>query len=77
MKILFFAAMLVAHQHSAEMKFREMQDDGLIVYEGQDDDTGRAMYTIFLPDTTIEYAYEAEAMQYINTGKFEYNDFLK
>jgi hypothetical protein len=77
MKILFFAAMLVAHQHSAEMKFREMQDDGFIVYEGQDDDTGRAMYTIFLPDTTIEYAYEAEAMQYINTGKFKYNDFLK
>ncbi len=77
MKILFFAAMLVAHQHSAEMKFREMQDDGLIVYEGQDDDTGRAMYTIFLPDTTIEYAYEAEAMQYIKTGQFKYNDFLK
>jgi hypothetical protein len=77
MKILFFAAMLVAHQHSAEMKFREMQDDGFIVYEGQDDDTGRAMYTIFLPDTTIEYAYEAEAMQYIKTGQFQYNDFLK
>jgi len=35
------------------------------------------MYTLFLPDTTIEYAYEAEALQYIKTGKFEYNDQLQ
>jgi hypothetical protein len=77
MKILFFAAMLVAHQHSAEMKFREMQDDGLIVYEGYDIDTGNAMFTIMLPDTTINYAYKGEVMEYISTGTFEYNDFLK
>ena len=77
MKILFFAAMLVAHQHSAEMKFREMQDDGLIVYEGDDIDTGNAMFTIMLPDTTINYAYKGEVMEYISTGTFEYNDFLK
>jgi hypothetical protein len=76
MKILFFAAALVA-EHCVETRFKEMQDDGFIVYEGQDDDTGRAMYTIFLPDTTIEYAYEAEAMHYIKTGTFKYNDFLK
>jgi hypothetical protein len=77
MKILFFAAMLVAHQHTTEMKFREMQDDGTIVYEGDDIDTGNAMYTIHLPDTTIEYAYEGEVMQYLKTGQFQYNDFLK
>ena len=76
MKVLFFAAALVA-QHCAETRFKEMQDDGTIVYEGEDEDTGKAMYTIFLPDTTIEYAYEAEAMQYIKTGTFQYNDFLK
>jgi hypothetical protein len=76
MKILFFAAALVA-QHCVETRFKEMQDDGLVVYEGMDEDTGKAMYTIFLADTTIEYAYEAEAMQYIKTGTFKYNDFLK
>jgi hypothetical protein len=75
MKILFFAAMLVAHQHYAEMKFREMQDDGTIVYEGEDIDTGRAMFTLFLPDTTINYAYEAEVINYIKTNQFQYNDF--
>ena len=77
MNILFFAAMLVAHQHNAEMRFKEMQDEGTIVYEGQDEDTDKAMYTIFLPDTTIQYAYEGEVMQYIKTGTFQYNDFLK
>lgn len=76
MKILFFAAMML-HQHNAEMRFKEMQDDGTIVYEGEDEDTGKAMFTILLPDTTINYAYEAEVMQYIKTNKFQYNDFLK
>lgn len=76
MKILFFAATLVA-QHCAETRFKEMQDDGTIVYEGEDEDTGRAMYTLFLPDTTIQYVYEAEAINYIKTGTFQYNDFLK
>ena len=76
MKILFFAVMAL-HQHNAEMRFKEMQDEGTVVYEGEDEDTGKAMYTLFLPDTTIQYAYEAEAMQYIKTGTFQYNDFLK
>jgi hypothetical protein len=77
MKILFFAAMFAVHQHTAEMRFLEMQDEGIIVYEGDDMDTGKAMFTILLPDTTINYAYKAEAMEYISTGTFEYNDFLK
>jgi hypothetical protein len=76
MKILFFAAMAL-HQHNAEIRFKEMQDEGTIVYEGEDEDTGRAMFTIMLPDTTIEYVYEAEAINYIKTGTFQYNDFLK
>ena len=76
MKILFFAAMML-HQHNAEMRFKEMQDDGTVVYEGEDEDTGRAMFTIILPDTTIQYAYEAEVKQYINSGIFTYNDQLK
>jgi len=76
MKILFFAAMLVAHQHTAEMKFREMQDDGSVVYEGDDPDTGRAMFTLFLPNGgKIEYAYQEEVINYINTNQFKYDDF--
>ena len=76
MKILFFAAMTL-HQHNAEMRFKEMQDEGTIVYEGEDEDTGKAMFTLFTPDTTIQYVYEAEAIQYIKTNQFKYNDFLK
>lgn len=76
MKILFFAAMIVA-QHCVDTRFKEMQDDGIVVYEGEDEDTGRSMYTIMLPDTTIEYAYEAEVKQYIKTGTFTYNDQLQ
>lgn len=76
MKILFFAAMLVAHTHTAEMKFREMQDDGLVVYNGDDIDTGRPMFTLFLKDgSVIEQAYEEEIINYINTNEFKYNDF--
>ena len=76
MKILFFAAMLVA-QHCVDTRFKEMQDDGIVVYEGEDEDTGRSMYTIMLPDSTIEYAYEEEVKQYLKTGTFTYNDQLQ
>jgi len=77
MKILFFAAALVA-QHNAETRFKEMQDDGTIVYEGQDEDTGKALYMVTMPDSSrYHYAYEAEVIQYLKTGTFQYNDFLK
>lgn len=76
MKILFFAVMAL-HQHNAEMRFKEMQDEGTVVYEGEDDDTGKSIFTVYLSDKTIEYAYEAEVIQYIKTGTFKYNDFLK
>lgn len=76
MKILFFAAVMVA-EHCAQTRFKEMQDDGIVVYQEEDEDTGRSMYTLFLPDTIIEHAYEAEIKQYIKTNQFQYNDFLK
>lgn len=76
MKILFFATMMFAN-HCVETRFKEMQDDGTIVYEGEDVDTGKAMFTIILPDTTIQYAYEAEVKQFIKTGVFTYNDQLQ
>lgn len=66
------------HQHNAEMQFKEMQDDGTIVYEGEDEDTGRAMFTLFMPDSSVAYhAYREEALEYIKTGEFVYNDFIK
>jgi len=68
--------MLAAQQITAEIKFREMQDDGSVVYEGEDVDTGRAMFTLFTPEGgKIEYAYREEIINYINTNQFQYNDF--
>ena len=38
---------------------------------------GRELYYINTEnDTVIEYAYKEEVLEYINTGTFEYNDFL-
>lgn len=76
MKTIYIIAMLFSQSY-ADIRFKQMQDEGTIVYEGNDDDTGKDMYTIFLSDTTIHYAYKGEIKQYINTGSFEYNDFLK
>jgi hypothetical protein len=56
--------------------FLELQDEGTIVYEGEDEDTGMPMYTLFFEECTIEYAYEPEVLEFIKTGNFEYNDFL-
>jgi hypothetical protein len=78
MKTLFLLAALAIQQLTADVKFREMQDDGTIVYEGQDPDTGRDLYMIMLPDSSVaHYAYREEAIEYIKTGTFKYNDFIK
>lgn len=68
--------LLNAQDRAAQTRLSEMQDDGTIVYEGEDEDTGVAMYTLFLSDTTIHYAYEPEVLEFLKTGTFEYNDFL-
>ena len=36
---------------------------------------GRTIYA--MPDSNIEYAYEAELIEYIETGTFEYNEDLE
>jgi hypothetical protein len=37
---------------------------------------GRAMFTLFLPNGgKIEYAYQEEVINYINTSQFKYDDF--
>jgi len=38
---------------------------------------GVQMYNIIEDDGVIENAYKGEIINYIETGKFEYNDFLE
>tara|TARA_Y100000389_G_scaffold175150_1_gene185701 strand:- start:327 stop:479 length:153 start_codon:yes stop_codon:yes gene_type:complete len=38
---------------------------------------GHQMYNIIQEDGVIENAYKGEIINYIETGKFEYNDFLE
>jgi len=71
-----FVSVETINNNAARALFLELQDEGTIVYEGQDEDTGMAMYTLFFDECTIQYAYEPEILEFIKTGKFEYNDFL-
>ena len=71
-----FVSVETLNDNAARALFLELQDEGTIVYEGEDEDTGMAMYTLFFDECVIEYAYEPEVLEFIKTGKFEYNDFL-
>ncbi len=58
-------------QLSAEKRFKEMQDDGTIVYEGEDDDTGRSLFMVTMSDSTRYHcAFETEVINYIKTASF-------
>lgn len=46
---------------------------GLIIPDGDVD--GRTTYSI--PSANIEYAYKAEIIQYLETGRFDYNEDLE
>ena len=77
MKALLFVTMLIA-QLSAETRFKEMQDDGTIVYEGEDEDTGRPLYMVTMSDgIQYHYAFETEVINYIKTGKFKYDNQIQ
>jgi hypothetical protein len=77
MKALLFVAMLIT-QLSAQTRFKEMQDAGTIVYEGEDEDTGRSLYMVTMSDgIRYHYAFETEVINYIKTGKFQYNNQLQ
>jgi hypothetical protein len=71
-----FVSIEKLNDNAARALFLELQDEGTIVYEGEDDDTGMAIYTLYFDECVIEYAYEPEILEFIKTGKFEYNDFL-
>ena len=48
---------------------------GTIVYQQEMD--GRNQYALFFPDgKVVDYATKAEIMEYIKTGKFQYNEDL-
>lgn len=46
---------------------------GVIIPTGEVD--GRTIYS--MPSANIEYAYKAEIIQYLETGKFDYNEDLE
>ena len=48
---------------------------GTVVYQQEMD--GRNQYALFFPDgKVVDYATKAEIMEYIKTGKFQYNEDL-
>ena len=57
----------------AQLMFTLQLYSGTIV--SSDDVDGRTIYSI--PSAGIEYAYKAEILQYLETGKFDYNEDLK
>jgi hypothetical protein len=81
MKITLLILSLFLAQQAEEIKFNQLIEEGIILptekYE-QYGYTDRPTYTLFDTDTTvIEYAYKGEIKEWIRTGEFEYNDFLK
>lgn len=61
-------SLLIAH-----LTFVLQLHSGVIIPTGDVD--GRAIYSI--PSAGIEYAYKAEIVQYLETGKFDYNEDLE
>jgi len=60
------------HLVIANLMFILYINSGAIVPDGDVD--GRTTYSI--PSAYIEHAYRAEIIQYLETGKFEYNEDL-
>ena len=57
----------------AYLTFTLQLHSGIIIKTGDVD--GRDIYSI--PSAGIEYAYKAEIIQYLETGKFDYNEDLE
>jgi hypothetical protein len=60
--------LLIAH-----LTFVLQLHTGIII--PMDDVDGRTIYS--MPSEGIEYAYKAEIIQYLETGKFDYNEDLE
>jgi hypothetical protein len=57
-----------------KIKFIWMLMTSALTPTGEND--GYKIYTVITPTETIEYAYKSEVINYLETGTFEYNDFL-
>jgi hypothetical protein len=57
----------------AHLTFVLQLHTGIII--PMDDVDGRTIYS--MPSEGIEYAYKAEIIQYLETGKFDYNEDLE
>jgi hypothetical protein len=63
-------------QTDLESRFLQMQDEGLVVYHS-DDEFGQPLFTLYTSNgAPFDYAHKSEIIEYIETGTFEYNDFL-
>jgi len=72
-RVLFINPKLFTmHLVIANLMFVLQLHSGVIIPTGDVD--GRATYSI--PAAGIEYAYKAEIIQYLETGKFDYDEDL-
>ena len=60
---------------NTEKQFQKLIDSGEIKPTLINDD--RQMYQIVIKSDTIDIAYKGEIKNYLKTGKFEFNEFLK
>lgn len=60
------------HLIVAKLMFVLQLHSGVII--ASDEVDGRTIYS--MPSANIEYAYKAEIIQYLETGKFEYDEDL-
>lgn len=76
MKALFFILWLMSPQQiDLESRFLEMQDEGIVVYQ-EDDEFGEPLFILHTESGDYDYAHKSEILEYIQTNSFEYNDFL-
>ena len=76
MKTLFFIMWLMSPQQiDLESRFLEMQDEGLVVYQ-EEGEFGEPLFILHTADKSFEYAHKEEILEFIESGSFEYNDFL-
>lgn len=79
MKIILLILSLLSTK-AEEIKFNQLIEEGTVIphKDNEWDTFDRPMYTLLVSDTiAIEYAYKAEIKEWIRTGDFQYNDFLK
>ena len=62
-------------QTDVEARFLELQDEGLVVYQEQGE-FDEPLFILHTEGKSYEYTHKKEIIEYIKTGKFQYNDFL-